>query len=53
MLPESACPKVTTRGLKQVDDSVILKSDLISKYVEGLLQERGQLPKLTISIDKD
>ena len=53
MLRESACPTVTTLGLKQVNDSVNLESDLIGKYVERLLQERGQLPKPTISIDKD
>ena len=53
MLPESACPKVTTLGLKQVNDSVNLESDLIGKYVERLLQERSQLSKPTISIDKD
>ena len=53
MLPEGACPKVTTLGLKQVNDSVNLESDLIGKYVERLLQERGQLPKPTISIDTD
>ena len=45
--------KVTTLGLKQVNDPVNLESDLIGKYVERLLQERGQLPKPTISIDKD
>ena len=45
--------KVTTLGLKQVNDPVNLESDLIGKYVERLLQERGQLPKSTISIDKD
>ena len=45
--------KVTTLGLKQVNDPVNLESDLIGKYVERLLQERGQLPKPSISIDKD
>lgn len=30
-----------------------LQSDLIGKYVERLLQERGQVPKSTISIDMD
>ena len=44
---------MTTLGLKQVNDSVNLESDLIGKYVERLLQERSQLPKATISIDKD
>jgi riboflavin synthase len=33
--------------------SVNLESDLIGKYVERLLQERSQLPKVTPIIDKD
>ena len=46
--------KVTTLGLKQVGDRVNLESDLIGKYVERLLQERGQLPaQLSPIIDKD
>ncbi len=53
MLPEGTCPKVTTLGLKQVNDPVNLESDLIGKYVERLLKERGQLAKLTISTDTD
>jgi len=51
IIPHTA--KVTTLGLKQVNDSVNLESDLIGKYVERLLQERDQLPKPAISIDKD
>ena len=51
IIPHTA--KVTTLGLKQVNDPVNLESDLIGKYVERLLQERGQLPKPSISIDKD
>lgn len=51
IIPHTA--KVTTLGLKQVNDPVNLESDLIGKYVERLLQERGQVPKPTISIDKD
>jgi riboflavin synthase len=51
IIPHTA--KVTTLGLKQVNDPVNLESDLIGKYVERLLQERGQLPKPTISIDTD
>ena len=51
IIPHTA--KVTTLGLKQVNDPVNLESDLIGKYVERLLQDRGQLPKPTISIDKD
>jgi riboflavin synthase len=53
MLPEDTCPKVTTLGLKQVNDTVNLESDLIGKYIERLLQERGQFPIPTISIDTD
>ena len=51
IIPHTA--KVTTLGLKQVNDSVNLESDLIGKYVERLLQERSQLPKSTPVIDKD
>jgi riboflavin synthase len=51
IIPHTA--KVTTFGLKQVNDPVNLESDLIGKYVERLLQERSQLPKTTPIIDKD
>lgn len=51
IIPHTA--KVTTLGLKQVNDAVNLESDLIGKYVDRLLQERSQLPKTTASIDKD
>ncbi|HRI38397.1 MAG TPA: riboflavin synthase [Nitrospira sp.] len=51
IIPHTA--KVTILGVKQVNDTVNLESDLIGKYVERLLQERGQLPKPTISIDTD
>ena len=51
IIPHTA--KVTTLGLKQVNDPVNLESDLIGKYVERLLQERSQLPKTTPVIDKD
>ncbi len=54
MLPESAYPKVTTLGLKRVNDPVNLESDLMGKYVERLLQERGHVaPKPSPVIDKD
>jgi riboflavin synthase len=43
----------TTLGLKQINDTVNLESDLIGKYVERLLQQRSQLPKMTPAIDKD
>jgi len=52
IIPHTA--KVTTLGIKQVGDTVNLESDLIGKYVERLLQERGQLPpKSEIVIDRD
>ena len=52
IIPHTA--KVTTLGLKQVGDQVNLESDLVGKYVERLLQERGQIPaKPTSVIDKD
>jgi riboflavin synthase len=51
IIPHTA--KVTTLGVKQVNDTVNLESDLIGKYVERLLQERSQLPKPTPVIDKD
>lgn len=51
IIPHTA--KVTTLGLKQVNDPVNLESDLIGKYVERLLQERSQLPTGTPIIDKD
>lgn len=52
IIPHTA--KVTTLGLKQVGDRVNLESDLIGKYVERLLQERGLLPpQPTPVIDKD
>jgi riboflavin synthase len=43
IIPHTA--KITTLGLKQVGDRVNLESDLIGKYVERLLQERGNLPE--------
>jgi riboflavin synthase len=51
VIPHTA--KVTTLGLKQVNDTVNLEADLIGKYVERLLQERSQLAKTTPVIDKD
>ncbi|CUS38897.1 Riboflavin synthase [Candidatus Nitrospira nitrosa] len=51
IIPHTA--KVTILGLKQVNDTVNLESDLIGKYVERLLQERSHLPKTTPVIDKD
>jgi len=52
IIPHTA--KVTTLGIKQIGETVNLESDLIGKYVERLLQERGQLPpKSEIVIDRD
>lgn len=52
IIPHTA--KVTTLGLKQVGDQVNLESDLIGKYVERLLLERGILPpKPAPVIDKE
>ncbi len=51
IIPHTA--KVTILGLKQVNDTVNLESDLIGKYVERLLQERSQLSKPAISIDTE
>lgn len=52
VIPHTA--KATTLGLKHPGDPVNLESDLIGKYVERLLQERGQLPsKPTPVIDRD
>jgi len=52
IIPHTA--KVTTLGIRQVGDTVNLESDLIGKYVERLLQERGHLPpKSEIVVDRD
>ena len=52
VIPHTA--KATTLGIKQPGDPVNLESDLIGKYVERLLQERGQLPpKPAPVIDRD
>lgn len=52
IIPHTA--KVTTLGIRLAGDSVNLESDLIGKYVERLLQERGQLPSNpTPVIDRD
>ena len=51
VIPHTAT--ATTLGLKRVNDTVNLESDLINKYVERLLQQRSQLPKTPPAIDKD
>ena len=42
VIPHTA--KATTLGLKKPGETVNLEADLIGKYVERLLQERGHLP---------
>jgi riboflavin synthase len=52
VIPHTA--KETTLGLKQIGDGLNLEVDLIGKYVERLLQERGQTaPRPAPVIDKD
>lgn len=51
IIPHTA--KVTTLGLKQVNDPVNLEADLIGKYVARLLQERSRLPGTTPVINKE
>ncbi|WP_447972315.1 riboflavin synthase [Nitrospira sp. Kam-Ns4a] len=52
VIPHTA--KVTTLGHKNVGDRVNLECDLIGKYIERLLQERGlQPPKPAPVIDRD
>jgi len=52
VIPHTA--QVTTLGLKKAGDPVNLEADLIGKYVERLLQERGQAPsKPAPVIDRD
>lgn len=52
IIPHTA--KMTTLGVKQAGETVNLEADLIGKYVERLLQERGDLPpKLAPAIDRE
>jgi riboflavin synthase len=52
VIPHTA--KVTTLGLKKPGDAVNLETDLIGRYVERLLQERGQAPSAPAPvIDRD
>ena len=52
VIPHTA--KATTLGLKKPGETVNLEADLIGKYVERLLQERGQRPaKPAPVIDRD
>ena len=52
IIPHTA--KMTTLGVKQAGETVNLEADLIGKYVERLLQERGDLPpKPAPAIDRE
>lgn len=52
IIPHTA--KMTTLGVKQAGEAVNLEADLIGKYVERLLQERGELPpKPEPAIDRE
>jgi riboflavin synthase len=51
IIPQTA--KMTTLGIKRVNDAVNLESDLVGKYIDRLLQERGELPQAEIKIDRD
>ncbi len=52
IIPHTA--KMTTLGVKQAGEAVNLEADLIGKYVERLLQERGDLPpKPEPAIDRE
>ncbi len=52
IIPHTA--KMTTLGVKQAGEAVNLEADLIGKYVERLLQERGHLPpKPAPAIDRE
>ena len=53
MLHERVFPKVMTLGIKQVNVTVNLESDMIGKCVDRLFQERGQPVKPNISIDRE
>ena len=51
VIPHTA--KLTTLGIKRPGDSVNLESDLIGKYIDRLLQERGEVARPEIKIDRD
>lgn len=46
MLPESACPKVTMLGLKQVNDPVNFQADLIGNMSSGCFKIVASFPNL-------
>jgi riboflavin synthase len=51
IIPHTA--QVTTLGVKRAGDAVNLEADLIGKYIDRLLQERGAVPRSNIAIDQD
>jgi len=51
IIPHTA--KVTTLGIKRIGDLVNLEADLLGKYIDRLLQERGESPQSEIKIDRD
>jgi riboflavin synthase len=51
IIPHTA--QVTTLGLKRVGDTVNLEPDLIGKYVDRLLSERGEPVSSEVRIDRD
>lgn len=51
VIPHTA--KVTTLGIKQVGDPVNLEADLLGKYIDRLLQDRGAAPQSEVKIDRD
>ena len=51
IIPHTA--KLTTLGIKRAGDPVNLESDLIGKYIDRLLQERGDSTRGEIKIDRD
>ena len=51
IIPHTA--KLTTLGIKRAGDAVNLESDLIGKYIDRLLQERGESSRGEIKIDRE
>ena len=51
IIPHTA--KLTTLGIKRAGDAVNLESDLIGKYIDRLLQERGASSRGEIKIDRE
>ena len=51
IIPHTA--RVTTLGLKRTGDLVNLESDILGKYIDRLLQDRTEIPRPEIKIDRD